>query len=365
MSQALPAALDAASPVLKGAISNLTLSPASAGAQARQTHLATELLSLPVNYGQVGNNMTNNFCGALQIFFNSKEHIMNRGTKTISLNEFLPDFPLFSKASDEDSLDHPVFLRDGEAVTSTLILAKGTENEHASVIKLVRSYLDDLTEFGMVGFEIAPNRHTGRGGSDTEIAILNEPQSTFLVTLMRNTDVVVRFKKALVKAFYEIRSACESAKARRVAAFPARAHALLLKLPDRLERERHPLKRDLLKAQIAQVCQTLGITPPDLDRIGRAAPLQESPPELEAFWDGVDVIGQETLNHASSPQILAFNLAEVHQAARAIGLALSPLAHLRHVLPLSFSPRFVEANRVVHSARLKRAVRCWVFESVP
>jgi hypothetical protein len=150
--------------------------------------------------------------------------------------------------------------------------------------------------------------------------------------------------------------------ARRAADFPARAHALLMKLPDFLERERHPAKRELLKAQIAQACQTLGITPPDLDQIGRAGTAQESPPELDVFWDAVDMIGRETLDHAISPQIMALNLAQVQLAAKENGLHLPSSERLRHALPLSNAPRFIEANRVVHSALLKRPVRCWVFE---
>lgn len=41
------------------------------------------------------------------------------------------------------------------------------------------------------------------GGVQTRrIALLNEQQATFLMTLMRNTERVVEFKCALVQAFY-------------------------------------------------------------------------------------------------------------------------------------------------------------------
>jgi phage regulator Rha-like protein len=135
---------------------------------------------------------------------------MNGSTKTISLNEFLSKLPPFSKAGDEAPLDHLVFLRDGKAVTSTLALAKGTEVQHKNVLELVRAHLDDLTEFGWVAFETRPFDTPG-GVQQREIAILDEAQSTFLITLMRNTEVVVRFKKALVKAFYEIKAAVGAA----------------------------------------------------------------------------------------------------------------------------------------------------------
>ena len=96
-----------------------------------------------------------------------------------------------------------VTLIDGKAVTTSLAIADGTENEHASVIKLVRTYQSDLEEFGRVGFEIAPLETAG-GVQQREVATLNEQQSTLLLTYMRNSDIVRRFKKSLVKAFFDL-----------------------------------------------------------------------------------------------------------------------------------------------------------------
>lgn len=94
--------------------------------------------------------------------------------------------------------------RFGKAVTTSLAIAEGTENEHASVIKLVRTYQADLEEFGLVRFEIRPRPEGQHGGAVVEFATLNEQQSTLLLTYMRNSDIVRRFKKALVKAFFEL-----------------------------------------------------------------------------------------------------------------------------------------------------------------
>jgi phage antirepressor YoqD-like protein len=96
-----------------------------------------------------------------------------------------------------------VTLIDGNAVTTSLIIAEGTQNEHASVIKLVRTYLADLEKFGRVGFEIQPFETPG-GVQKREVALLNEQQATLLLTLMRNSEIVVRFKVALVKAFFDL-----------------------------------------------------------------------------------------------------------------------------------------------------------------
>ena len=96
-----------------------------------------------------------------------------------------------------------VIIKDGDAVTSTTAIAAGTENEHASVIALVRKYQGDLGEFGRVRFEVDPFETAG-GMQTREIALLTEPQSTLLLTYMRNTDIVRAFKKKLVREFWEM-----------------------------------------------------------------------------------------------------------------------------------------------------------------
>ncbi len=97
-----------------------------------------------------------------------------------------------------------VTINDGKVVTTSLAIAHGTENDHASVIKLVRSYQADMEEFGPLGFEIQKGKPLPQGGfaKATEYAILNEQQSTLLLTYMRNSDIVRAFKKRLVKEFW-------------------------------------------------------------------------------------------------------------------------------------------------------------------
>lgn len=92
-----------------------------------------------------------------------------------------------------------VTIKDGQVVTTTLAIAKGTRNDHASVIKLVRSYQSDLEEFGLLDF-----KSESTGGRPTEYAFLNEPQATLLLTYMRNTEIVRAFKKKLVREFWEL-----------------------------------------------------------------------------------------------------------------------------------------------------------------
>ncbi|ECV6820564.1 phage regulatory protein/antirepressor Ant [Salmonella enterica subsp. enterica serovar Tennessee] len=87
----------------------------------------------------------------------------------------------------------------GCPVTTSLAIAEGVGNPHSSVIKLIRQNTSDLEEFGLLDF-----KSESTGGRPTEYAMLNEQQSTLLLTYMRNNDVVREFKKRLVKAFFEL-----------------------------------------------------------------------------------------------------------------------------------------------------------------
>lgn len=96
-----------------------------------------------------------------------------------------------------------VFLSNDLPVTSSLVIASETGNEHKNVLALIRAYLSDLEEFGGVAFQTQPFETAG-GTQQREVALLNEQQATLLITYMRNSDVVRAFKIRLVKAFYEL-----------------------------------------------------------------------------------------------------------------------------------------------------------------
>lgn len=90
---------------------------------------------------------------------------------------------------------------EGEPRASSEVIARCVEQQHASVIKLIRRYQADFEVFGKVGFEIRLNRH----GKPTEFAMLSEHQATLLLTFMRNSPKIVAFKIALVKEFFRMR----------------------------------------------------------------------------------------------------------------------------------------------------------------
>lgn len=88
---------------------------------------------------------------------------------------------------------------NGSLIVSSLIIAEGAGVQHKNVLELITKNLADLEQFGTLAFETRKS-----GGMPTRIALLNEQQSTLVMTYQRNTDQVKAFKLALVKAFFEM-----------------------------------------------------------------------------------------------------------------------------------------------------------------
>ena len=96
-----------------------------------------------------------------------------------------------------------VTIQKEEAMTTSEVIAVGTDKTHANVIKLVRNHIVDLEEFGIIRFEIRKSKR----GKPTEYCYLNETQTYFLITLMRNNKNAIKFKKELVREFMRMRKA--------------------------------------------------------------------------------------------------------------------------------------------------------------
>ena len=94
-----------------------------------------------------------------------------------------------------------IIQHDGEFVVTSETIANGAGVEHRAVLQLIGNNIADFEEFGAVAFEMRP---LPGGGLPVRVALLNEQQATLLMTFQRNTDQVRTFKKALVKAFFEI-----------------------------------------------------------------------------------------------------------------------------------------------------------------
>lgn len=87
-----------------------------------------------------------------------------------------------------------VFAYKDVPYTDSFMIAKGGNVEHESVIRLITNHIDDLAEFGRVGFQIVPLQTKG-GMQKVKTCRLNKEQATFLITLMKNTKPVVCSKK--------------------------------------------------------------------------------------------------------------------------------------------------------------------------
>ena len=95
-----------------------------------------------------------------------------------------------------------------DLVTTSMAIADGVKRDHDTIIKLVDRNKSDLEEFGEVGFEI----RAGYNNAKVRVAVLNEQQTTLLITYMRNNEVVRAFKKRLVAEFFTMRSALAKKK---------------------------------------------------------------------------------------------------------------------------------------------------------
>lgn len=81
-----------------------------------------------------------------------------------------------------------------------------------TVQKLIQRHEKDLREFGKVGFEIRPLSGS-KTGQTVKAYHLNEQQATLLLTFLRNTPVVIEFKKELVRQFFAMRKELMNIKA--------------------------------------------------------------------------------------------------------------------------------------------------------
>lgn len=95
-----------------------------------------------------------------------------------------------------------------DLVTNSAAIAEGVGRDHDTIIKLVDRNKSDLEEFGEVGFEI----RAGYNNAKVRVAVINEQQTTLLITYMRNNEVVRAFKKRLVAEFFSMRSALAKKK---------------------------------------------------------------------------------------------------------------------------------------------------------
>lgn len=95
-----------------------------------------------------------------------------------------------------------VELKGNDVFTNSKVIADGTNNQHESVVAIIRKYEKDILDFGNIDFS---DLKSGKRGQPEKVYYLNEEQATFVITLLRNSKIVVKFKKELVRQFYAMR----------------------------------------------------------------------------------------------------------------------------------------------------------------
>lgn len=95
-----------------------------------------------------------------------------------------------------------VELKGNDVFTNSKVIAYGTNNQHESVVAIIRKYEKDILDFGNIDFS---DLKSGKRGQPERVYYLNEEQATFVITLLRNSKIVVKFKKELVRQFYAMR----------------------------------------------------------------------------------------------------------------------------------------------------------------
>lgn len=93
-------------------------------------------------------------------------------------------------------------LKGNDVFTNSKVIADGTNNQHESVVAIIRKYEKDILDFGNIDFS---DLKSGKRGQPERVYYLNEEQATFVITLLRNSKIVVKFKKELVRQFYAMR----------------------------------------------------------------------------------------------------------------------------------------------------------------
>lgn len=96
-----------------------------------------------------------------------------------------------------------VSYRGDQVFTDTIIIADGLNRKHDSVTKVIKRYYEDFKDLGKVGLVV----RASSSGQKQNVYELNETQAIFLLTLMDNSNIVVKFKKELSKQFVAMKSA--------------------------------------------------------------------------------------------------------------------------------------------------------------
>lgn len=110
---------------------------------------------------------------------------------------------------------------DAVPFTTSEVIAEYAGVKRHAVQSLIQKHESDFAEFGRVAFEMRPLETKG-GTQTVKVYHLNEEQATLLMTYLKNTEPVRKFKKELVRQFYDMRTELMNRKDRRAELKPIR-----------------------------------------------------------------------------------------------------------------------------------------------
>lgn len=87
-------------------------------------------------------------------------------------------------------------------ITDTKVISENIGINHRHIKKHLLNHKNYFEQFGLL--VVCETESTG--GRPEEIFCLNEQQATFLITLLKNTEEVTKFKFELVKAFFRMKN---------------------------------------------------------------------------------------------------------------------------------------------------------------
>jgi len=90
-----------------------------------------------------------------------------------------------------------VTIVNDEPRAGTWLIAKGFDREHKHILEIVNKYESDFLTFG----RLKRQKSKSTGGRPVKEIMLNENQTMFLGTLLRNSKIVVKFKREIITEF--------------------------------------------------------------------------------------------------------------------------------------------------------------------
>lgn len=109
----------------------------------------------------------------------------------------------------ERRTDNLVFLEPNKLTakpfTTSEVIAEYAQVKHHAIQQMISKHEKALKAFGVIAFEMRKPPEGSKGGRPETIYHLTEEQSTLLITFLKNTEPVIKFKTELVRQFFEMR----------------------------------------------------------------------------------------------------------------------------------------------------------------